>query len=95
MPFKKGTCANPSGRPKKDVNAAGTALRETMVDFLSRNFKKVICDFDDLPARERVRVYCELFRHAVPRLKIQENEMNFKDMTEEELDAYITRVFKR
>ena len=80
---------------KQDVNAAGTEIRGTMVDFLKKNFKKVICDFDCLPAKERVRVYCELFRHAVPRLKMLDNKIDLIELSTEQIAELMQQALNR
>jgi hypothetical protein len=93
MRFKKGNKANPKGRPKTNITQAGDMLRGTIVEFLKKNFKKVICDFEDLSARDRVRVYVELFRQAIPRLKVQPNELNIDGMDDAEIDVLINKIF--
>jgi len=64
MPFTKGKSGNPNGRSKK-LEDARLALNSKIADFLLLKFKNIIYDFDGLELRDRVRVFCELYRHAL------------------------------
>ncbi|MCX6291633.1 MAG: DUF5681 domain-containing protein [Bacteroidetes bacterium] len=68
MPFKKGKSGNENGKPRGTKNKTGKQLRETISDFLSDNFEKVVGDFNSLKPKDRVKLYCDLLQYGLPKL---------------------------
>ena len=90
MPFKKGQSGNNKGKPKGTKNKTGVKLRETISDFLSDNFPKIVSDFHALPPKERVRLYTDLLQFGLP--KLQAVSLDFDKLTDEQLDEIIERL---
>ena len=92
MPYQKGQSGNVNGKPKGAKNKLGLELREMIGDFLAENFEKIKEDFHSLTPRERSKLYCDLLQYGLPRLQAINLDMEFEDMTEEQLDEIIERL---
>lgn len=88
MKFQKGN----TGKPKGAKNKVGLALRETISDFLSENFGKVVEDFRTLKPRDRVKLYCDLLQYGLPKLQAVSLDFDFEKLTDEQLDEIIERL---
>lgn len=90
--FKKGTSGNPKGKPPGAVNKNTKELRETVSNFLLSNFEQVVKDFKQLPPKDRTRLYCDLLQYGLPRLQNVSMDLEFEQMTEQELDRIINEL---
>jgi hypothetical protein len=92
MPFKQGKSGNPEGKPMGAKNKIGLQLRETITDFLSENFEKIVEDFSSLKPRDRVKLYCDLLQYGLPKLQSVSLGFDFEKLTDEQLDEIIERL---
>lgn len=92
MAFKKGESGNPKGKPPGAVNKNTKELRETVSNFLLSNFEQVVKDFKQLQPKERSRLYCDLLQYGLPRLQNVSMDLEFEQMTEQELDRIINEL---
>lgn len=90
--FKKGLSGNPKGKPPGAVNKNTKELRETVSNFLLSNFEQVVKDFKQLQPKDRTRLYCDLLQYGLPRLQNVSMDLEFEQMTEQELDRIINEL---
>lgn len=95
MAFIKGTSGNISGRPKGSKNKAGEDLRNLISNFLEKRFEGIINDFESLEAKDRIKVYTDLLQYGLPKLQAVSNELNFENLTDEQLDEIINRLIQK
>lgn len=95
MAFKKGESGNPEGRPKGTGNKINNELRETIQNFLSNNFQQVTEDFKNLAPKDRAKLYCDLLQYGLPRLQASSLDVDFANMTEEQIDDLINKLLKK
>jgi hypothetical protein len=89
MPFKKGQSGNLKGRTKGSQNLVTKQIRECITLFLENNFERLENDFESLPPRDRIKVYCDLLQYGVPKLQTVQLESDFERLTDSELDTII------
>lgn len=92
MAFVKGVTGNPQGRPKGAQNKTNKQLRETIGDFLNKNFSKLVEDFEELPPKDRVKLYCDLLQYGLPKLQAVQLETDFDRLPEDQLDYLLTKL---
>jgi len=92
MAFEKGVSGNPSGKPPGARNKTGLQLRETITNFLSENFPKVIEDFNSLKPRDRVKLYCDLLQYGLPKLQSVSLGFDLERLTDDQLDEVIEQL---
>ena len=92
MGFVKGMTGNPEGRPKGTRNKINKQLRETIGDFLTDNFSKVVADFEALPPKDRAKLFCDLLQYGLPRLQAVQLEGDLDKLTDGELDHIINEL---
>ena len=92
MGFVKGMTGNPEGRPKGTQNKINRKLRETIGDFLTNNFSKVVEDFEALQPKDRAKLYCDLLQYGLPRLQAVQLEGDLDKLTDAELDRIINEL---
>ncbi len=94
MGLKKGQTNNPDGRPKGSKNKVGEQLRETIAAFLEQNFEKIQKDFwsTKLSRRDRLKFYTDLLPYAVPRLQSTTMDINFDQLSDDQLNEIIERL---
>jgi len=92
MPFKEGKSGNEKGRPVGAKNKTGLQLRETISDFLTDNFEKIVDDFHSLKPKDRVKLYCDLLQYGLPKLQAMSMEFDFEKLTDEQLDEIIEKL---
>lgn len=90
--FKPGESGNPEGRPKGTINKSSQQLRETISDFLLKNFDKIKEDFQDLKPRERSRLYCDLLRYGLPQLQAISLDIELEKLSDSQLDLIFERI---
>lgn len=81
-----------SGKPIGAKNKIGLQLRETIADFLSENFSKIVEDFHSLKPRDRVKLYCDLLQFGLPKLQSVSLGFDFEKLSDEQLDEIIERL---
>jgi hypothetical protein len=89
MPFEKGTSGNPDGRPKGTPNRVNDEIRKRIVAFLDNDFDNIKADLKKLEPKERVRFYIDLLQFGLPRLKAIEMNVNYDQVSNEDLDIII------
>ena len=92
MAFKKGNSGNPSGRPKGSTNKTGGQLRELISGFLENRFQDVVTGFEEMEAKDKIKVYTDLLQYGLPKLQAVNNTIGFEQMTEDQLDEIIERL---
>lgn len=95
MPFEKGNSGNPGGRPKGTGNKLTMQLRETISNFLEKNFESVVKDFESLTPRERLKFYCDLLQYGLPKLQAVQMQTDFEKLSDEQLDFIINELIKK
>lgn len=95
MAFKKGISGNPTGRPPGTTNKVSNKLRGTITAFLSDNFKTIKEDFEDMPAKERARLYVDLLQYGLPKLQALTHELGFERLSDEELNEIIKTLIDK
>ncbi len=91
--FKPG---NP-GKPKGAKNKVNQELRDKISEFLTGNFSKIVSDFNAMGKNEkkdRTRLFIDLLQYGLPKLQATSLELNFEDLTDEQLDLIIDRLKK-
>lgn len=92
MAFKKGISGNPKGKPPGAVNKNTKELRETVSNFLLSNFEQVVKDFKKLQPKDRTRLYCDLLQYGLPRLQNVSMDLEFEQMTDQQLNKIIDEL---
>ncbi len=92
MPFEKGTSGNPQGKPAGTKNKTGTKIREMIEGFLMDNFQTVVADFNELPPKDRAKLYCDLLQYGLPRLQAISTETGFERLTDDQLHEIIEKL---
>ena len=72
MGLPKGKTNNIKGKPIGCTNKISYNLKETINDFLEKNFSKIENDFDKLQPRDRMKFYIDLLQYGVPKLQATE-----------------------
>lgn len=91
MPFEKGESGNPAGRPKGSLNKTAKDLRQMITDFLVENFEEVQKCFNEIPPKEKIKVYCKLLAFALPKLRASD-ELMMERLTDQELDELFEKL---
>ncbi len=95
MAFEKGNSGNPSGRKPGAKNKVNMELRERITAFLNGNFDTVAEDFKNLSAKDKLKFYTDLLQYGVPKLQATSTEVDFDNMTEEQLDYIINQLLEK
>ncbi len=92
MKFKKGESGNPGGRPRGVKNKDTMQLREMITDFLQGNFEEVQKSFNELPPKDKAKLYCDLLQYGVPKLQAVHVETDFDNLSDEQLRSIIEEL---
>lgn len=92
MGLKKGTTNNPNGRPVGVPNRITGNLREKINSILSDNIDRVQDDLNSLDAKDRLQVLEKLLSYVLPKLQAQSIDIDFSNMSEENIDAIINQL---
>ena len=92
MPLTKGRTNNPNGRPPGAKNKVNTELRSLINNFLNAEFKTVKRAFKKLDPKDQIKAYTDLLNYGLPKLQATSHDINFENMTEEQLDHIINQL---
>lgn len=95
MAFTKGVSGNPSGRPKGSNNKISENLRIKINEFLNNQFDPIIKDLECLPLKDRIKLYCDLLQYALPKMQATSYEINFDDLSEQQLDEILQKLINK
>lgn len=62
----KGKTNNPNGRPKGVQNKVTTALRNTVLAFLSNNIDDLQSNYDKLDPKDKLMFFEKLLKYVIP-----------------------------
>ena len=80
------------GREAGTPNRTTKKLREMISNFLIENFDTIKQDFNNLSAKERAKVYCDLLQYGVPKLQATSIDFNLERLSDEQLDKIIEEL---
>lgn len=92
MGLKKGTTNNPNGRPTGKPNRITGDLRAKIQSILNDNIDRVQDDLNSLDAKDRLQVLEKLLSYVLPKLQAQSIDIDFSNMSEENIDAIINQL---
>jgi hypothetical protein len=93
MPFSKGKSGNPAGRPRKP-NKLTMELRQWIQAIIDGNRPRLEADLLIMEPKDRWQIIEKLMQFTLPKLSNTEVEMNFQNMTDEQVNGLIERIFK-
>ncbi|MBV1928476.1 MAG: hypothetical protein KUG81_03085 [Gammaproteobacteria bacterium] len=68
MPFEKGQ-EKKGGRKKGTTNKATTVIRDAFANLLKDNLEQLKLDFEELDAKDRIKLALDMSKYIVPTLK--------------------------
>jgi hypothetical protein len=92
MAFKKGQSGNPNGKPKGAKNKINQDLRDKISLFLNGEFATVTNEFKLLDPKDKLKFYTDLLQYGLPKLQATSLEIDFEQMTDEQLDYIIEQL---
>lgn len=95
MAFKKGESGNKSGRPKGTKNKVTDKLRASITAFLSKNFDELTSGFDEMPLKEKAKLYCDLLQYILPKMQATSIDFGFEKLPESDLDEILNQLIKK
>ena len=94
MKFEKGQSGNPSGRPKGSRNKATNDLRSRISVFLESEFSSIKKAYASLSAEKKLKFFVDLLSYTVPKLSNTKMEVEFENMTNDQLAIVISELKK-
>lgn len=92
MPIKKGTVLNPNGRPKGVPNKATSDLRMKINAIVDKQIDSIERDLQSLEPMQRLQIVEKLISYCVPKLQAQSFEIDFQNLSEQQLDFIISQL---
>lgn len=88
----KGKTNNPNGRPKGVPNKTTTDLRMWINNFIDKNRTQIQKDWKALEPKERILMFEKLLKYSLPTLQATSLDVNFEQLTDEDLDTIIDKL---
>ncbi len=95
MPFEKGVKGHTRGRPKGSKNKVTGELREMITAFLEQEFPTIQRQWKLLSPKDKAKLYTDLLNYSVPKLQAISTELDFENLTDEQLDSIIEKLMAK
>ncbi|NLD62868.1 MAG: hypothetical protein GX646_03145 [Bacteroidales bacterium] len=94
MGLKKGMTNNPKGKPPGTLNKMSRDMKLTIHEFLTDHWPEVEEEFHKLSGKDKLNFYKDLLQYDLPKQAAvaMSGELNFKEMSEETLNAICERL---
>ena len=90
--MKKGQTNNPSGRPKGTPNKITADLRMKINAIVEKQIDSIEQDLLSLEPMQRLQIVEKLISYCVPKLQAQSFEIDFQNLSEQQLDVIINQL---
>ena len=90
--MKKGQTNNPSGRPKGTPNKITADLRMKINAIVENQIDSIEKDLQSLEPMQRLQIVEKLISYCVPKLQAQSFEIDFQNLSEQQLDVIINQL---
>mgnify|MGYP000917445297 FL=1 len=90
--MKKGQTNNPSGRPKGTPNKITADLRMKINAIVEKQIDSIEQDLLSLEPMQRLQIVEKLISYCVPKLQAQTFEIDFQNLSEQQLDVIINQL---
>ena len=90
--MKKGQTNNPNGRPKGTPNKLTGDLRLKINAIVDKQIDSIEKDLNSLEPMQRLQIVEKLISYCVPKLQAQSFEIDFQNLSEQQLDVIINQL---
>lgn len=89
-----GKSNNPKGRPLGSRNKSTAEIQNWVQKLISSNLKQIQKDMKSLEPKERLKIFEKLLNYVLPRKSSVSTQIDFSQLTDEQLDELINRITK-